>query len=59
LLLAGAAWAQQQPERNELFWCQQQRNFAFDTAAKYAAEASRLQVELDKLKSELEGLKQK
>ena len=59
-LLIGATLAQdapQQPPRDKFFWCQQQRNFFADTAAVNAAEAAKLQEELEKLKAELAALK--
>ena len=60
MLLIGAAFAQDapaQPPRDRYFWCQQQRNFFADTAAVNAAEAAKLQEELEKLKAELAALK--
>ena len=61
-LLIGAALAQDapaQPPRDMFFWCQQQRNFFADNAAVNAAEAAKLQEELEKVKKELEDLKAK
>jgi hypothetical protein len=61
-LLVGAALAQdapQQPPRDKFFWCQQQRNFFADNAAVNAAEAAKLQEELEKVKAELAELKKK
>jgi len=61
-LLIGAALAQDapaQPPRDKFFWCQQQRNFFADNAAVNAAEAAKLQEELEKVKKELEDLKAK
>jgi len=46
-----------QPPRDKFFWCQQQRNFFADNAAVNAAEAAKLQEELEKLKAELAALK--
>ena len=46
-----------QPPRDKFFWCQQQRNFFADTAAVNAAEAAKLQEELEKVKAELAALK--
>ena len=59
-LLVGAALAQDAPApppRDKFFWCQQQRNFFADTAAVNAAEAAKLQEELEKVKAELAALK--
>ena len=59
-LLIGAAFAQDapaQPPRDKFFWCQQQRNFFADNAAVNAAEAAKLQEELEKVKAELAALK--
>ena len=61
-LLIGAVLAQDapaQPPRDKFFWCQQQRNFFADNAAVNAAEAAKLQEELEKVKKELEDLKAK
>jgi len=56
--VGAVAFAQPEPpKRDAYFWCQQQRNFFADTAAQNAAEASRIQEELDKVKKELEELK--
>ena len=49
--------APQQPPRDKFFWCQQQRNFFADNAAVNAAEAAKLQEELEKVKAELAALK--
>ena len=57
-LLVGAALAQDAPPpRDKFFWCQQQRNFFADNAAVNAAEAAKLQEELEKVKAELAALK--
>lgn len=62
-LLLGTAHAQQAPapqappERDALFWCKQQRNFAFDNAAENGAVAAKLETENTKLKAEIEELK--
>jgi len=61
-ILISSALAQdapQQPPRDKFFWCQQQRNFFADNAAVNAAEAAKLQEELEKVKKELEDLKAK
>ncbi len=59
-LLISSAFAQAQPqERDELFWCQQQRNFGFDSAAKNAAAAAKLQDEVEKLKTRIKELEEK
>ena len=57
-LLVGAVLAQDAPPpRDKFFWCQQQRNFFADNAAVNAAEAAKLQEELEKVKAELAALK--
>ena len=51
-ILISSALAQdapQQPPRDKFFWCQQQRNFFADNAAVNAAEAAKLQEELEKV----------
>jgi len=61
-ILISSAFAQDapaQPPRDRYFWCQQQRNFFADNAAVNAAEAAKLQEELEKVKKELEDLKAK
>ena len=58
--IIGAAFAEDapaQPPRDRFYWCQQQRNFFADTAAVNAAEAAKLQEELEKAKAEIEKLK--
>ena len=61
-ILISSAFAQDapvQPPRDRYFWCQQQRNFFADNAAVNAAEAAKLQEELEKVKAELAELKKK
>jgi hypothetical protein len=67
LIIASPVAAQQQGlEKNELYWCQGQRNFMADSAMNNAAaasrveaEKSRLEAENAKLKAEIEQLKKK
>ena len=67
MIIASPVAAQQQGlEKNELYWCQGQRNFMADAAMNNAAaasrveaEKSRLEAENAKLKAEIEQLKKK